>query len=537
MIGTLFKIQLSSLYNTLFTRYTGFQKKKPTGAGRLKFVLFAIVLIYALGAIGFSYGFIFMQMARSFSQIGLDWLLFANVGIMSFGVSVVLSIFISQSMLFEAKDNEMLLSMPIKPSHILGSRLLVLAAFEYAIEVFIMIVAAFSYVYVVNPPATFYPMFIFSLVFFPLMGLTASCIFGFIVSFVSSRMKNRSLFVFVISIALLGIYLWLYFSMMGNLNNLIEKGMDFALALKSRLPMFYYFGSILTQPSLTEILLFLAWCIIPTVIVFYIISLNFINIATTKVSAKKTVYREQKLSQSSVFKTLLSKEMSKLLNSPMYMLNSGLAFLLNVGLGVYVLIKGNSFIEQISASIPNADGFVVPLITAMLCALAVMGYTTAPSISLEGKNLWILKSSPIRTIEILNAKIGLNLVLGIPTLLFAAVCMLMTFPTTTVNNILILALPIAFQFFSALGGLIGNLFFPKFDFVSEASVVKNSASVLASLLASMGVLMTSVLGYVAFNEYISFVPYAFILLALMIIIDVCCYAFIYFKGTQMFENM
>lgn len=64
----------------------------------------------------------------------------------------------------------------------------------------------------------------------------------------------------------------------------------------------------------------------------------------------------------------------------------------------------------------------------MLCLISSMNDITAPSVSLEGKNIWIVQSLPVTAWQVLRAKLNLHIVLTIPPLaiLIAAVEILIT---------------------------------------------------------------------------------------------------------------
>ena len=57
-----------------------------------------------------------------------------------------------------------------------------------------------------------------------------------------------------------------------------------------------------------------------------------------------------------------------------------------------------------------------------MCFAASVNDITTPSVSLEGKSLWILRSLPVTTRQILRDKHSLQLLLPLPGLLFAGVC-------------------------------------------------------------------------------------------------------------------
>ena len=61
---------------------------------------------------------------------------------------------------------------------------------------------------------------------------------------------------------------------------------------------------------------------------------------------------------------------------------------------------------------------VLLLLCVVLCGLASMNFMTAPSVSLEGKSLWIMQSLPVEPWRIFRAKIRMQLLLiGLPLLL------------------------------------------------------------------------------------------------------------------------
>ncbi len=70
--------------------------------------------------------------------------------------------------------------------------------------------------------------------------------------------------------------------------------------------------------------------------------------------------------------------------------------------------------------IPNMAEMAARILPFAISALISMSCTTCVSLSLEGKNLWILKSMPIEDITICKSKILMNLTLQIPAALLAA---------------------------------------------------------------------------------------------------------------------
>lgn len=109
--------------------------------------------------------------------------------------------------------------------------------------------------------------------------------------------------------------------------------------------------------------------------------------------------------------------------------------------------------------------------------------TTAVSISMEGKNWWLIKSLPISFRMVLDAKILMNLLLAVPFYLVAEILAVMALQPSASELFWLLLVPLVVLLFSSVFGMTVNLCFPVLDWENEISVVKQSA---ASLLGGLG---------------------------------------------------
>ena len=94
-----------------------------------------------------------------------------------------------------------------------------------------------------------------------------------------------------------------------------------------------------------------------------------------------------------VVNSLFGKELSRFLNTPIYLLNSGLGILIAPVGAVIALIKRADIHRVLGAmNMPEQVTLILPvMITATICLVYSMDNLTAPSVSLEGKSLWILR--------------------------------------------------------------------------------------------------------------------------------------------------
>lgn len=119
MTKALIRVRFRALFHTML-RQSQQKRRRSRGMTVLFMVLFAYVAVVFCGL----FGLMFSQLAPAYHGAGLDWLYFATAGLMALALSVFGSVFATQSQIYDAKDNALLLSMPIRPRVILLSRIL-----------------------------------------------------------------------------------------------------------------------------------------------------------------------------------------------------------------------------------------------------------------------------------------------------------------------------------------------------------------------------------------------------------------------------
>ena len=144
------------------------------------------------------------------------------------------------------------------------------------------------------------------------------------------------------------------------------------------------------------------------------------NTALTNHATKRN-YKMQSLEISSPFMALYRKELKRYFSSTIYVMNTGFGVVLLLIATIFIAIFGVENLDTlvgapgISAMISFAAPFIISTMIAISC-------TTASAISLEGKNLWILKSSPIKTKTIFDSKIAVNLTILLPVVIASWSC-------------------------------------------------------------------------------------------------------------------
>ena len=118
MLKALFKKQMLEMNAWLF-------QDKKTGKRRSKggIVGYALLYLFVFGVLFFMFYNVASMLCEPLMRAGMGWLYLSIMGLMAVLLGVFGSVFSTYQSLYRAKDNELLLSLPIRPSHILAVRL------------------------------------------------------------------------------------------------------------------------------------------------------------------------------------------------------------------------------------------------------------------------------------------------------------------------------------------------------------------------------------------------------------------------------
>lgn len=439
------------------------------------------------------------MLGESLIPLGLDWLYFAIIGMLGLVIVVFLNGFMASAVLFKAKDNELLLSMPIPPTYILVSRTteLFVLSLVYTAVIFI---PAYIMHYVVTGDFSIGGI-VLCIIMILLNSLTVvaiSAILGWLYTAIGKRVKNKSVFTVVLTVVLLGGYYYVNFNSQKYLNMLVANSLGIGEKIESSILGYpIYQMGMAASGNPISIIITAALTIVFFVLVYYVLVKTFIKVTT---SSEKVAQRKYDKSKQEVVtvqtprKALLKKEFSRFVSSPTYMLNCGLGLLFFVAVAVMLIIKSatlNELIDLLGYELLSPEiGMKVrtdflPLAIFLICVLfSGICDMAAPSISLEGKNIWILKSMPARAGDIFIAKENLQVYLTVPAVtLFCAVAVFV-FNINWTSAIVAWAAAVVFVRLNAAVALMLDLKMAKLDWVNEAVPIKQSMQVVIVLFGS-----------------------------------------------------
>jgi len=513
MITALLRLRFRALFSSLMVK----NKKNGKKAGKGMIALFAFLYLYVVVVLCGAMGFLFYSLAEPYHAMHLDWLYFAIAGLMGFGFSVIGSVFTTQNQLYDAKDNDLLLSLPLNPSAILFSRMIPLLVLN-------LLYASI----VIGPALVVYAIFIhFSLVnlllqllnilAIVLLAQAVACLLGWLLHLLLSRV-NKSFASVLFMVVFLGVYLGIYSQAGTILNAMALNGDAIADTFQSWVWPLYAMG----QGSIGSFLhlgVFFLICLGIFVLVYRLLSITFLHSTTIRKGSRRRKLNLSDTGTRSPVSAIVSKELRHFLASPVYLTNMGIGILFAAVLTVAGVVMKDKLAGELGVFYSVLQPYMSLIICALLSYIISMMSISAPSISLEGKNLWILKTLPIAPKEILLAKLKFHCLLSVPVTVLSGLILGIRYDCNLFNVLLSALVPGLLCFLSGLFGLICNLKWPRFDWINEAYPCKQAVPVAIVMFSMMGVPILFGLLYFALMNYIS--PTAFLACVALLLAGIC----------------
>ena len=472
MLKALIKKQLMEVNTWLLQ-----DKKKGTQRSKGGILGYVILYMFLFGVLGMLFFGMGIGLGEPMHNMGLDWLYFSMMGMMALLLGLFGSVFNTSATLYQAKDNGLLLSMPIPPRYILMVRLfgVWMWSFIYVALAFLPALLAYWMFCAVSPAAVICGLLVMVLLSFLILAL--ACALGWVVAKISARTRHKSIITMILSLLFFVAYYYVYFRINTILQAIIANAQTAGRVISKILPI-YWMGKASAGDFLNLLLFALVVCACLGVAVI-VMSRTFLTMATASENTGKKEYRKTGMKSSGVNGALLKRELRHFTSSAIYMMNCGLGCVIFPVLGILALVKADMLRNL--ANMMEMGDLLLPIACGVLCMCASMDAISAPSVSLEGKNLWLAQSLPVEPWQVLKAKLGLHLMIGEPPVMFCALCVGLALKLTVAECVLLVVLPALFVLLSGVFGLAVNLKCPNLTWTAEAVPVKQSLSVTLTL--------------------------------------------------------
>ena len=480
MLKLLVKKQLFEIFRSYF--YDAKKNKARTRGATIGYIVMFVLLM--AGLLGTMFGVLSNTMCGPLAEMGMDWLYFVIMGMMAVFLGAFGSVFNTYSGLYLAKDNDLLLSMPIPVRVIMTSRLLSVYLMGLMYSAIVILPAIIVYWCTVPITAGRILGGVVLLIVISLFVLTLSCALGWVVAKISLKLKNKSFITVLVSLVFIGAYYFFYAKAQSLLTELLANAAYYGASIRSAAYPLYLVGRV-AMGNGSAIAIVSAAMLGLFALVWYLIARSFLKLATSTGAVAKVEYREKAARPQSIDRALLGRELSRFTASANYMLNCGMG-ILGLVIGAAALVwKGGSLLPMLEPVFADRPGALSVLLCAALCTLVGMNDMAAPSVSLEGKSLWLAQSLPVTSWQVLRAKLRMHLLLTAVPAALCGICVAVVSPAGAAQTALALVVAALFTVLSALLCLFLGLKMPNLHWTSEITPIKQGGAVALALLGGV----------------------------------------------------
>ena len=505
--------KLLSLLKATMSQDMSLFRIKARNESRARKIVLPIVLALL---VMFSVGSYVAILAEELAPSHLTYIVLTIFIMVTSLLTIIEGVYKSQGILFEARDNELLFSLPITQSKIFFIRIFKLITFQFLYNSLFMLPAIIVYAIYEKTNVSFYLISTVMLVLLPIIPTILGCIFGYIIKGLSAKFKARNIMqVLFTSLILLGIF-YVSFNMQGMVANIVQN----ANSIQEIITKIYYpaglYINLIQNFNILDLVTLLAINIVPAFVFVYVASIFYFKInsklgekgnGNKKGGVAKTTEKTYRVRTQ--LSGLIHKEMKRFFSSPVFMVNAGFGMVLMIAVTFALSINFdgmiNSMMQGMETEIPIPIGEIKNMMPKVFYGFVVfiscMTSITSSMISLEGKSFNITKSLPVETEKILLSKVLTSNILSIPIFLICDVIFFIAFKVAIIDIVFILLASIVMPTLTALIGILMNLKYPKMNATSDTEVVKQSMSSMLSVFMGMFVAILSIAIMIMGNNY------------------------------------
>lgn len=442
-----------------------------------------IIIFFLFGLYMYFYGGMFVKAGKS------DGVLLLGI---TFGCLIIAisSISKTNSYLFASKDFDMLMALPIKTKTIFLSKVINLLAVNYVMFMYFYIPSVIAYA-IFN--TTNFLFWLFAIIGFFIIPLPIIAVFGFVSCQIGKIRISQNAKKVLSIILYLCLTVAIVFLAMQTTNGTDDEKVFFENMYNS-LKNGNYLGYLLALGIRGETTNFVAICsgsLIIFLLFFYYTSKNYLLVNSNQKSnlnkQKKYEYKDSiSRGKSSVKLALLRKEIYGYFSVPIYVVNTIIGPILSLVFTYFLISQSKAEYLKIGEKYIEMQMILPPLVILLMVFSISLSSTTSSSISLEGKRLWILKTLPVKEKDVFNAKVLVNLLITIPFIIINNIIFLLMkdFYLNVFQVVSSFILPILIVLIISKVGLYINILLPKLEYEQLAQVVKQSLSVLVTMLVA-----------------------------------------------------
>ncbi len=468
------KLQVCNIFSINEARYSKDpQKRKKIVSTIVAYLIIGLMLVFYAVAI-----------SVSLAEFGLADVTPTYLGLLSMTLTFALT-FLKAGALFNINSYEKLAVLPVPNAIVVASRFLSLYIANFLFCFAITASGGVTYGVISSQGAWYYISIVLSSVFLPLLPMTLALILGTVLYALLSRFKKnnftKTLFtcVFVVvCMAFPSLFQGQSDSeFMNTIATFIQDVGGFVLPLTWLAKGVYLSG-------IGYYLLFVGVSVAVFAVFALVVGRFYKTICSgLSASATKGKYSIKGMKVQSALFALYKRELKGYFSSSLYFMNTAIGYVLAVILAVSVCFTD---IDVMFTGL-GMDGKIIESIIPFIFAMALCLMTsTACAISMEGKSWELTKSLPVPAKTVMDAKLLTCFTFSIPCAIVGEIALLIALKPVGSTLFATLITPIVNVLFVAIVGLFINVKFPMLNWDNEAQAVKQSSSVLLSMVAGLG---------------------------------------------------
>lgn len=496
----LLKTLLLSTGNSNILKYSTDERRKKRARGDIAgpIALYVVLLCFST-ALAIGYG-----------SVGLTAAIPKTAVITIAALSFVLTLLKTNGYLFNFKEYDMLMAMPIEVRNIAACKFAYMYIKSLPVMVLVSVSNLAGYAIYVRPSFVTYIYWILLSLFIPLIPMVIASAIGALFTRIGSGMRHKNLaqaaliIVFVV-IIVFGRIVFEAVLRKGEGEMMMQDIAGTMDGIGSVYPPAEWFCRAVSEGSFVSALIFLAASVGLFLIFVVLVSMSYrkINSALMSGSAHKD-YHMALQKRRSVVGTIALKEFRRFTGSTTYLTNVGLSVVFTMIIGIAALfVPADELIAMVLQGAPITKEMLMPAIPMILYFFLGMVASTCCSPSLEGKNYWIVKSMPVRAMDLYRGKIRFNMLLMMPPMIFSTITLGLSAKAPAIDVLLYILEGTALLLFSSCFGLVCGLKHMRTDWENEIEVIKQGTAVVIYLFPNMFVTMGLIVGVVILGMHIS----------------------------------
>ena len=443
------------------------------------------------------------------------------------------TIYKTNGLLFGFQDYDLVMSLPVRSSIVVAVRLTILYVYNLLFLLAVMVPAGVVYGIYAGAGFWFFLVFAVETLLTPLVPVVIATFLGTLIAMAASRFQRRGIAGIILT--LLFMVAWMMF--VYNTDSVIEQfaryGPQLNAWVASAYPPAGWFAEGCCNLNMGAFALFAALSIGLFAAFCWLVGRYYraVNSMLTSFSAQKK-YSLKPLRSAGVRKALLYKEFKRLTASTNYFLNAAIGPIMGIVIGALICFgMAGSFADLADMAAADMDpGIGYAMVALFMGFMTGMSECAAVSISIEGRQLWIIKSAPVSTQDILRAKRQLNLILSGIGAVGAGLLLMFNLPFSILYSPALILTPLICGVFATMWGQKLNLRFARFDWTSEMQIVKRSKPVTFLMLTTMALVLGSILLCAVIGSWVMFAVDG-----LLLIWSWIAHHWIVTKGTAVFD--